>query len=175
MKKSFFIAVLLILALTSAFAVGGGMSFTVQASPYSFQHVKYEEGFNSTYGFGAKLGINYNFWKSLTVGFDLKYSNYKYKELDSSYQIVSAALANVGVNVPLGQKWYLNAIYGAGIHERIIGNVKAVVFGMNLHLGAGYKVSDTVALTLGGDFGLTFQRDSRDYSAEALLGAAIFF
>ena len=173
MKKSFFIAVLLILTLSCVFA--DGMSFTVQASPYSFQHVKYEEGFNSTYGFGAKLGINYNFWKSLTVGFDLKYSNYKYKELDSSYQIISAALANIGVNVPLGQRWYMNAVYGAGIQERIIGNVKAVVFGMNLYLGAGYKVSDKVALTIGGDFGLTFQRDSKDYCAEALLGAAILF
>ena len=113
-KKSVLVLFLSVLVLSCIFA--GSSSITVKASPYSSQDVKTDiEGHKSSYGFGAEAGYGYNIWKNLSVGADLKYSNYKYEDLH--YHVISLLL-DAGWTQPVSELFYLDADLKAGIQER---------------------------------------------------------
>ena len=170
-KKPVFILILLVLLLSCAYAEK--MDVTIKASPYSFQYVKTNvDGHPSSYGFGAEVGFDYNIWKGLSAGADVKYSNYKYDDLH--YHVISFIL-NAGWTQKLGDKWFLDATLGAGIQERILGEANALFFGLNLYAGAGHVISQTVSVTAGADLGLAFQKDSKDLSVDVMLGTVINF
>lgn len=170
LKKSFFITILMVLVLACSFAEN--QTITVKASPYSFQYVTRTPGFSSKYGFGVEAGYRYTVWKNLSVGAELKYSNYSYSKLSTAYHVISL-LPNVGWTQNFGEKWSATANLGAGIQARLVEHKKALFFAMNLYLGAGYKVTETITVTAGADLGLAFQKGSNDFSVDAMLGAAI--
>ena len=170
-KKPVFILILLMLLLSCAYAEN--MRVTIKASPYSYQYVKTNiEGHSSSYGFGAEVGFDYTIWKGLYAGADVKYSNYKYD--DFHYHVISLIL-NAGWTQKLGEKWFLDADFGAAIQGRMLGEAKALFFGLNLYAGAGYAISQTVSVTAGADLGLAFQKDSKDLSVDAMIGTIINF
>lgn len=170
LKKSFFITVLLVLVLACTFAEGS--TITVKASPYSYQYVSRTPGFSSKYGFGVEAGYRYTVWKNLSVGAELKYSNYSYSKLTTAYHVISL-LPNVGWTQNFGDKWSATGNLGAGIQARFVEGKKGVFFAMNLYLGAGYKVTEKIAITAGADLGLAFQKGSNDLTVDAMLGASI--
>ena len=170
MKKPIIVMILLVLAISCVFA--GKSSITVKVSPYSYQYVEKDAGYSSTYGFSFQTGYRYDFNKGLSVGADLKYSNYRYNELSNAYHVISL-MPNAGWSFFFGDKWSATANLGAGIQKRIIGDKSALFFATNLYLGAGYKVTEKVAITLGADLGLAFQKGSKDFSVDAMLGTAI--
>ena len=171
-KKPVIMMILLVLALSCVFA--GNSSVTVKASPYSYQYVKKDAGYSSTYGFGFEAGYGYDFCKGLSVGADIKFSDYRFDELSDGYHVISL-MPYLGWTGNVGDKVSVTANLGTGMQERIIGDRHALFFAMNLYLGAGYKVTDKVALTAGADLGLAFQENSKDLSVDAMLGAAILF
>ena len=169
MKKTLFAIVLSVLVLTCVYA--GNSSIAVRISPFSFQSVKTNvEKHRSSAGFGVEAGYDYAIWKGLTVGGALKYSNYRYDE--HSYHVISL-MANAGWTQKIGTTFTLDARFGAALQERMIGEAKALFFALNLYTGAGLVVSPKLTLTAGADFGLAFQKDSRDYSLDAMFGALI--
>jgi len=170
LKKRVLLTVLLVLALSCAFA--GNSRIDVKASPYSFQYVKGDKNYSSTYGFGFEAGYRYNIVKGLTVGGDVKYSNYKYSELSDRYNVLSF-LANAGWTQQLGDLWTLTAEFGLGVQRRSVGSRSIAAFGMNLYTGAGFAVSKNVSVTCGADFGLAFQKNFKDLSVDVMLGTAI--
>lgn len=169
-KKPIILMILLVLTLSCVFA--GNSSVTVKASPYSFQYVERNSGYSSKYGFGIEAGYRYTIWKSLSVGAELKYSNYSYRETNTAYHVISL-LPNVGWTQDFDEKWSATGNLGAGIQARLVGDKKALFFAMNLYLGAGYKVTEKITVTAGADLGLAFQNGSKDLSVDAMLGAAI--
>ena len=171
LKKHVLLTVLLVLAISCAFA--GKSSLVLQASPFSYQNVSVSStNYKSTYGFGFKAGYRYNIVKGLTVGGDVKYSNYKYSELSDRYNVLSF-LANAGWTQQLGDLWTLTAEFGLGVQRRSVGSRSIAAFGMNLYTGAGFAVSKNVSVTCGADFGLAFQKGSKDLSVDVMLGTAI--
>lgn len=172
-KKSVFLTILLIVILSCVYA--GSFSAEVKASPFSFQYVKRGDAEHfSKFGFGAEIGAGYNIWKGLSVGADLKYLNYKYDEVSDKYNVLSA-IPYVGWTQSFSDKWSATAKLGAGLQFRIIGDAKGKFFALNLYLGAGYALNEKITLTAGVDLGLAFQKDSKDLSAEAMLGAKYNF
>ena len=170
-KKTMVVLCLCVVALSCAFA--GKSSLVLQASPFSYQNVSVSgANYKSTYGFKFEAGYRYNIVKGLTVGGDVKYSNYKYSELSDRYNVLSF-LANAGWTQQLGDLWTLTAEFGLGVQRRSVGSKSIAAFGMNLYTGAGFAVSKNVSVTCGADFGLAFQKGSKDLSVDLMLGTAI--
>lgn len=171
-KKVIFTLLLCIIVLSCTYA--SSFSAEVKASPYSFQFAKRDADHFSKYGFGAEIGAGYNIWEGLSAGVDIKYSNYKYDEVSDKYHVI-AFTPNVGWTQSFSDKWSATAKLGAGLQFRIIGDAKGKFFALNLYLGAGYALNEKITLTAGVDLGLAFQKDSKDLSAEAMLGAKYNF
>ena len=169
-KKSFLVLCLCIVALSCAFA--GKSTVVVQGSPYAYQKASAAGGdFESIYGFDFKAGYRYDVKGGLIVGADVKYSNFRYADVDSRYQIVSF-MAKAGGSQTV-RKLTLTIELGCGAQLRILGDKKIATLGLNLYSGAGYAVSDTVSVEYGMDMGIAFQKNSTDLSIDLLVGAAI--
>ena len=173
MKKSAFILVLLVLVLSCTFAAGK-IGLSVKGSPYSFQYVKRNGGYSSTYGFGVELGYRHYVWKGHSVGVDLKYENFSYKEITEKYHVVSAAI-KAGWTQMFGEKWSMDGELGFGIQGRKVDTAKDLFLSLSLYVGGGYQVSKSVRITGGVSFEPTFQMDSNDYTISTMLGTYISF
>jgi hypothetical protein len=171
LKKSVFILVLLVLVLTCTFAKGT-LGLSIKASPYSYQYVKRDGGYSSSYGFAAELGYRHYVWKGHSVGVDLKYENYKYDAITEHYHVISASI-KAGWTQKFGEKWCLDAEAGFGIQGRKVDTAKDLFLALSVYVGGGYQVSEKVRLTLGASFEPTFQADSNDYAVCAMLGTLI--
>ena len=85
--------------------------------------------------------------------------------------MLNALMPYVGCLLTINDKWTMTTDFGVGIQERILGDMRNFFVGLNLSLGVGYAVSEKIALTLGTDFGLCYQSESRDFSFDTMLGA----
>ena len=169
-KKTMVVLCLCIVALSCAFA--GESSVVVQASPYSHQTASASAGdFKSTYGFGLKAGYRYKLDNGLVIGADVKYSNFKYADVDNRYHVISL-MAKVGGSQTI-KKLTVTLDLGCGAQMRILGKKSIATLGLNLYSGVGYAVSDKVSIECGADMGIAFQKNSTDRSVDVLLGAAI--
>ena len=157
MKKTVIFTVLLcIVALSCAYA--GKASLVAQVSPYSLQTVPVSgETYVSTYGFGAKGGFRYDVYKGLNVGFDVDFGVYRFKELDSDYNILSAR-ALVGYRYDFSTSLFAQAELGVALEMRNTAEARARSVGMNLYLGCGHGLGDRLAVTVGTDVGMEFQK-----------------
>lgn len=155
-KKTILALVLCLVALGCAYA--GNSSIVAQVSPYSLQTVSASEGLHvSTYGYGAKVGYRYEVWNGLSVGADVDFSTFKFKEIDSGYNILSAR-ALVGCTYRFSDKVFAQAELGFSMEFRSTAHAKGSSVGFNLYLGGGYSFNHTVALTGGVDVGMGFQK-----------------
>ena len=169
-KKSFLLAIVLIVALSCVYAQS--FNAEIKASPYSLQYIKGDNAsFLSKYGFGFETGLRFNFNEVFSMGLNIKYSNYKYDESADNYHVLYVLMPYIGCTQTINDKWTLTTDLGVGIHERMLGDMKESFVGVNLYLGAGYAISEKVSLTAGADFGLCYQSNSCDFSADAMLGA----
>lgn len=172
MKKLVVFMLLCVLVLSCAYA--GKASLKFQITPYSLQNVSATSGrFTSTYGYGVRSGFRYNVWKDLTAGLDLGLSEYKYKELQTEYNVVSLR-AIAGYTYDFSPKFYGEAELGLGIDRREISSAHMIAFGMNGYIGGGFRASDDFSINIGVDLGLGFQSGkkskSTDFSFSTRLG-----
>ena len=155
-KKTIIALVLCLVALGCVYA--GNSSIVAQVSPYSLQTVSASDGLHvSTYGYGAKVGYRYEVWNDLSVGADVDFSIFRFKEIDSRYKILSAR-ALVGYTYRFTDKVFAQAELGFTMEFRSTANAKDSSVGFNLYLGGGYSFNYTVALTGGVDVGMGFQK-----------------
>ena len=155
-KKTMVVLCLCVVALSCAYA--GKASLVAQVSPYSLQTVSASEGAHvSSYGYGAKAGFRYDVWNNLNLGVDVDFSIYRFEELDSQYNILSAR-ALVGYRYDFSTSLFAQAELGATLEMRNAAEAKARSVGMNLYLGCGYALSDQLAVTVGTDVGMEFQK-----------------
>jgi len=173
LKKSILVFVFLVLVLS--FSYSGNIGLSVKASPYSYQYVKRDGSYSSTYGFAAELGYRHYVWKGHSVGVDLKYERFNYKELSDKYYHVVSASIKAGWTQMFGEKFCLDGELGFGIQGRKVDTAKDLFLALSLYLGGGYKVSEKIKLTVGVSFEPTFQLDNNDYAICALLGSYIAF
>lgn len=157
MKKTVIFTVLLcIVALSCAYA--GKASLVAQVSPYSLQTVSASEGAHvSSYGYGAKAGFRYDVWNNLNLGVDVDFSIYRFEELDSQYNILSAR-ALVGYRYDFSTSLFAQAELGVALEMRNVAEARARSVGMNLYLGCGHGLGDRLAVTVGTDVGMEFQK-----------------
>ncbi len=180
MKKILVLTILLACVLSCAFANSNDFStygkmkanrttLSVKVSPYSFQYIQYGKGYSSQYGFGAVVGSTFNMWKDFYLKTDIKYSNYRYDKLDNRYTLLSFS-PRLGWYRQIGETSNIEINLGPAVQARFIGKDKGLFLGANLYLGAGFTIERKFTFTVGAELGVAFQKDSRDYSAETLLG-----
>ena len=169
-KKSVLFAIVLIVALSCVYAAS--VSADLKASPYSLQFIQRDDAtFLSKYGYGFETGVRLNLKEAFCLGINVKYSSYSYNESKDNYQVLNALMPYVGCLLTINDKWTMTTDFGVGIQERILGDMRNFFVGLNLSLGVGYAVSEKIAITLGTDFGLCYQSESRDCSFDTMLGA----
>ena len=173
LKKTAFILILLVLVLSCTFAAGT-FGLSVKASPYSYQYVKRNAGYASTYGFAAELGYRHYVWKGHSVGVDLKYENFSYADITEKYHVISASI-KAGWTQRFGEKWSMDGELGLGIQGRKVDTAKDLFLALSVYVGGGYQVSQKTRITAGVVFEPTFQEDSKDYTVGAMLGTYIGF
>ena len=159
MKKSSILVLLLcIVALGCVYA--DNASIKVQVSPYSLQTINATGGkYISKYGYGANLGFRYKVWNNLTAGLDISLSIYDYAELsdlDADYS-VTGFRAVAGYSYEFVPKFYGEAELSFGVDIREIAEQSMGTFGLDLYLGAGYRINDEFAVTAGAAGGIGFQ------------------
>lgn len=172
MKKALIFILLCVVTLCCVYAEKANL--VIQVTPYSLQNVAATSGrFTSTYGFGAKAGLRYNVWKNLTAGVDADLTIYKYKELESDYNVIGVR-AVAGYAYDISSIFYAEAELGLGVDFRQIASAGMLYFGMDGYLGGGLRISREFALNCGVDLGLSFQTgkktNSTDFSVKTRVG-----
>ena len=134
MKKLVIFTLVCVLALSCAFA--GKASLKFQATPYSLQNVASSSGrFTSTYGFGAKGGFRYSLLDELSVGLDVDFLTYKYKELKTEYSVLGCR-AVAGYICNFTSQFCAEAELGLGVDSRQISTTKVLAFAIDSQLVA---------------------------------------
>ena len=174
-KKTIFVLVLCILALSCVYA--GKSSIVVQGSPYSFQSVSASSGtYKSTYGYGGKAGYRYEVCNNLTVGADFDLSVFKFDELEKNYMVM-AFRAVGGYRFDISGVVYAKCEIGAGVALRSIGDRRQAVVDLQADFDAGFRISDSVAITAGAGLELGFQKSrsasSTDFAVKTEVGLDI--
>lgn len=172
MKKAIIFVLICIVALCCVYAEK--VNIVVQVTPYSLQNVAATSGrYTSTYGFGAKAGFRYTVWNNLTAGFDADLTSYRYKELESAYDVIGLR-AVAGYVYDFTKKFYAEVELGLGADYRKIASAAMMYFGIDGYLGCGFKFKEEFAINGGVDVGLSFQSgkksNSSDFSFKARLG-----
>ena len=168
MKKSIIMVLLLcIVALGCVYA--DNASIKVQVSPYSLQTINATGGkYISKYGYGANLGFRYKVWNNLTAGLDISLSIYDYAELsdlDADYN-VTGFRAVAGYSYEFVPKLYGEAELSFGVDIREIAEQSMGTFGLDLYLGAGYRINDEFSVTAGAAAGIGFQAAKKAKSTD---------
>jgi len=162
--------ILLACVLSCTFAAGKS-SFYVKIAPFATQSVQYGKGYTSTYGYGGILGSRFNVGKDFVLGTDIKYSSFKYSELDSDYKVVSF-IPRIGFSIPISALTTVNINVGPAIQLRVIGQDKAFNLGADVYVGLAFSIYKKNALVIGLDADLGIQKDSFDISVEPMVGIA---
>ena len=163
-RKAFLIICLCIVAISCVYA--GKVGIVAQVSPYAVQSVAASSGkYVSTYGYGYKAGFRYELFDHFTIGLDAGETLFKFKELGYDYQVISLR-AVAGYTYNFTEQLYANGELGAGASFRSVGENTQTSFGINAYLGAGYRLSDELCVTLGADVDLGFQNGLKSKSTD---------
>lgn len=175
-KRHFVILAVCVLSLTCVFA---SHSVSVQACPYAVQKVTLQTPaeYCSEYGWGAKFGYRYSFAEEIFAGVDLSFSDFKFKDDDNSYLVISA-LAKYGFVMPF-DPLYLDVDMGAGLSLMTYDSVTGVYPAFGVYMGLGYRINEKVEITAGGDLNVAWQHPeseelgSTDVALLCRLGARV--
>lgn len=167
-KKAFLVLCLCIAAICCAYA--GQVEFLGQGSPYSVQCVSTQSGkFDSTYGYGFKVGFRYEATDHFSLGIDASNTMFKFNELDYDYQVLGLRVVG-GYTYNFNENLYVNGEVGLGFSFRSIGGKKQRSFGMGAYVGGGFRLSKELALTLGAELDFAFLSKSTDFAAKSQAG-----
>jgi len=174
-RKTIFVLVLCILALSCVYA--GKSSIVIQGSPFSFQSVSISSGdYYSTYGYGARAGYRYGVSNNFSVGGDFDLSIFKFNELENNYMIM-ALRAVLGYRFDISSIIYAKCELGAGVAVRSIGDKRQAVADLQADIDAGFRISDSFAITVGLGLELGFQEkksaSSTDFAVKTEVGLDI--
>ena len=168
-KKPLSVIVFCFLFMSLAFAG----ETVVNIAPYSFQNVNVDsENYGSSYGFSLSAGYRHGIWKGLSVGGDIEYSVYRYRQLEKAYNVVGVT-ADADWTFRFATAMYADAGLGLGFEERIIGTVSAGAFCMKIYGNFAYGFNERIAATAGLDLRMAFQKGSSDFSVVPSLGARV--
>lgn len=166
--------------LSISLVFASASSITVQASPYSYQFVKYELPieYSSQYGWGAKVAYRYNCTHVISLGADLSFSGYKFSGVSEQYLVLSA-LAKVALILPVNEKIDIVIDVGGGADLRILNSRTKINPTAGFYFGFEYKASETVGIAAGGDLRYSWQTNSdslynsNDFAVMTELGVKI--
>ncbi len=145
---------------------------TLNANPYAFQHIGFhnDEKFNSDYGFGVNTGYRYSFGL-FNAGLEVGYSNFKYDEYDRYHILSFTGLG--GISYHFTPKFFGDFDLGAGLDIRFVGDEHRANFSAMARLGAGYWLTDLIAITGGADLKLAWQSHETDDLKSTDLGVYV--
>jgi len=148
-SKRLFVLIL-IGVLATGFVFASKSSISVQASPFAYQKVRFDNDWNysSSFGFGARVSYKYNPSESFAMG--LSSSILDFKILGDRYLVFSIT-GEIGVIAEITETIDLYFDMGLGADYRVYRGLKQFYPAYSLGFGSDYYVAEPLAFTFGAE------------------------
>ena len=176
LKKSVLLVIVLIVALSCAFAGSSDKGvIDITLTPSSKQMIKVDKDtYKSTSGFGASVGYMKSVAKGLSVGAALEWGNFKQEKLLSygAFNTV-AILARCDYKFNLSEKVFADAGLGLGYELCIVGKNTFNSFVAELTGEFGITVDSVFSVLAGAKGKAAIQKTTQVFSVLPFVGAGI--